>query len=1002
MSPLISLAFFLSGVSGLVYETIWTRYLGLYLGHRAYAQALVLAIFLGGTAAGALFTGATTRRLKRPLLAYAAAEALIGLVGLVFHKLFLGATRVSYDTIFPALAAHPALLLLTQWLIAAALILPQSLLLGTTYPLVSAALLRRRPGGSGRILALLYAVNSAGGAIGVLVTGFWLIGSFGLPGTAFAGGTISLVAAALAIAGGWPASAPHQAPGSDAGPDVGRGNLELPRSALLWVAFGTAATSLAYEVAWTRMLSLVLGSASHSFELMLSAFVLGMALGALWLRLRVDRLRDPVWVLGVVQWVMGGVAILSLPLYLATFQWTADLLTALTPTPQGYAVFTAFRYALCLAIMLPATFCAGVTLPLLTHILLRLTRDERVVGVAYGVNTVGAIAGVALAALLLMPLTGARGVLLGAALGDMALGVLVVALRDRRRARRTSLTWVAAALVLVFGTAWKTPFDRAVMTSGVYRTRRLPEPGLQRLLFYRDGLTATVSSAYTPPGRTTISTNGKVDASLDDAWFHKRPPGTPRRTLRDDAGTQTLMPLLGLAYAPMARQAAVIGHGSGMSAHFLLGSPNIESVTTVEIEPEMILGSAVFYPVNRRVFDDARSHFVNADARTFFTAPARYDLVLSEPSNPWVSGVSSLFTQEFYRRASGRLTRHGVFVQWLQLYETNDALLLDILAAVHQSFGSYVLYYTGAVDAVIVASNDSVMPAPDWSVVSWPLLAADLADFVPFTPQSLNALRFADRAVFAPLLDRLGSVSSDFHSALDRDAEEERYLNHNASGFVGLGSERFDPFMALTGRRYPVGAEPSTPVPEVPRAREAVVASQVHARADSVAKDLDAEARAVMLRVHMFETFIAGAAPPEDWQLWMRNFILVERNIHGLASGAVDERFYNRVGAYLQRAHAPSGAVDAVAFYRALAMWDFSAASSAVDRLLVPLALGINWVPAPTLRDGAVVSKMLIGDVIGARRAFEMLTPPVERASLRARLLDADIRDVEQRVKRAD
>src|SRR5690242_6517916 len=112
MSSLILVAFFLSGVAGLVYETIWTRYLGLFLGHRAYAQALVLVIFLGGTAVGALLAGTATRKLRRPLVAYAVVEAVIGILGLVFHNLYLGATNVAYERLFPLLAARPAFLLL--------------------------------------------------------------------------------------------------------------------------------------------------------------------------------------------------------------------------------------------------------------------------------------------------------------------------------------------------------------------------------------------------------------------------------------------------------------------------------------------------------------------------------------------------------------------------------------------------------------------------------------------------------------------------------------------------------------------------------------------------------------------------------------------------------------------------------------------------------------------------------------------------------------------------
>ena len=145
---------------------------------------------------------------------------------------------------------------------------------------------------------------------------------------------------------------------------------------LLFTSFGTAVASFIYEIDWIRMLALVLGGATHAFELMLSAFILGLALGALWIRSRIDRIRNPVRTLGVVQWVMGLLALATLPVYAASFDWIATLMNTFARTDIGYVGFTAARYALCLAIMLPATFCAGMTLPLITRTLIRSGSGE--------------------------------------------------------------------------------------------------------------------------------------------------------------------------------------------------------------------------------------------------------------------------------------------------------------------------------------------------------------------------------------------------------------------------------------------------------------------------------------------------------------------------------------------------------------------------------------------------------------------------------------------------
>jgi spermidine synthase len=198
---LLTLIFVLSGAAGLMYESIWSRYLGLLVGHSAYAQVIVLVIFLGGMSIGATVAARRSERVQEPLLWYAGVELAVGLIGLVFHDLFGAVSALAYDVIFPALAGG-TLLVVVKWTIAALLILPQSVLLGATFPLMSAGLLRRvargRPdanAASGRVIGVLYFANSIGAAVGVLVAGFWLIEALGLPGTLLTAAVINVLVA---------------------------------------------------------------------------------------------------------------------------------------------------------------------------------------------------------------------------------------------------------------------------------------------------------------------------------------------------------------------------------------------------------------------------------------------------------------------------------------------------------------------------------------------------------------------------------------------------------------------------------------------------------------------------------------------------------------------------------------------------------------------------------------------------------------------------------------
>src|SRR3954447_20226147 len=181
--------FTISGFAGLIYESIWSHYLKLFLGHAAYAQTLVLAIFMGGMAIGSWAAARQGPRVRNLLAAYALTEAAIGVLALVFHEVFVAGTAWAYDSSLLRFAAF-------KWSLAAALILPQCVLLGMTFPLMTAGVLRSFSDRPGRSLSLLYFTNSLGAAAGVLMTGFWLVRTLGLPGTVRTAGLINLVVAA--------------------------------------------------------------------------------------------------------------------------------------------------------------------------------------------------------------------------------------------------------------------------------------------------------------------------------------------------------------------------------------------------------------------------------------------------------------------------------------------------------------------------------------------------------------------------------------------------------------------------------------------------------------------------------------------------------------------------------------------------------------------------------------------------------------------------------------
>lgn len=996
---ILTVAFVLSGAAGLIYESIWSRYLGLFVGHSAYAQTIVLVIFLGGMSAGAAWVARRSSTLTSPLMWYARAEAACGVIGLVFHGAFGVVTAYCYDTIFPALPGG-TVLVVVKWAIAALLILPQSVLLGTTFPLMSAGFLRATSGdghtGSGKVLANLYFANSFGAAVGVLIAGFALISAFGLPGTLQTAAILNVVVAAMVVAAVQFAQEATDAP---VDPTPAPEAAAAPVPAHIWrrlliIAAGTAVSSFIYEIAWVRMLSLVLGSATHSFELMLSAFILGLSLGALWVRTRADGFRDPMRALAVTQWIMGALAIATMSVYMMSFDWMASLLETLAKTDEGYRAFSLARYAICLAVMLPATFCAGITLPLITRMLLGAGAGERAIGAVYSINTLGSIVGAALAALVLMPLIGLKALLVSGAVIDMSLGVWLMWLAgaSSRETRKLAVALAGATIFAVLGATLNAPFTREVLTSGVYRYGRVDHTG-RHVVFYRDGRTATVSVRKTPGKQEyALSTNGKPDASLSEIWFDST--AVAARVITGDESTQLLLPMVVLAHVPRAAEGAVIGQGSGMSSHFMLGNPHLKRLTTIDIEPEMVRGSHLFYPVNRRVFDDPRSHFVYDDARSVFASARRqYDFILSEPSNPWVSGVSGLFTDEFYRRARQYLAPHGIFGQWLHLYEINDGLVLSVVRALHRNFLSYRIYLTNDVDVLIVASADSALPEPDWSVFEYSMVAADLRRFRRITPEALEGALVATDRSLAPIVRAGDLVNSDFHPVLDLSAERTRYRKDAARGFMDATGDRFDLLAALDDRRIGFGTETREGL-DLPRTLRRARSARLRAGEPSPPSDSiesDRQYRLALNRQSVLRELLAAPRPPVDWFTWLRMAIEVEEDHHAGVSGVVDTVFYNNIERYLERWQAPEAARSAWRFMRAAGTYDWPGVAAEVTPQLKSRVAGHTWLPLEILSSAGVLALVRTGDRVTARKMFEALETyaAFEKGDLRTEILRA-------------
>lgn len=872
--------FVLSGFAGLLYQSVWSHYLGLSLGHAAYAQTLVLAIFMGGMAVGAWFASHYSLRWKRLILGYAVVEAVIGVFGLVFHPLFVAYTGLSQESILPALG-HPALAHAYQWLTAAFLIMPQSVLLGATFPLMSAGLMRALPDEHGEVLGGLYFTNSLGAALGALLATFMLLPAVGLPGTVFTAGILNIVVALLA----WMLSrmlnedghAPMvQRAATAEAPVVGESDevRHLGR-VLLWATAISGAASFVYEVGWVRLLNQALGSTIHSFELMLAAFILGLAFGGLWIRKRARDILEPVRYVGYVQVWMAIAALVSIPVFTQSFQWVGWIMGALAPSTNGYALYELATAAISLLVMFPAAFLAGMTLPLFTLALLRAGAGERAIGRIYAANTLGAIAGVAMMMHVLIPMIGVRlGVTLGALVDGLVGVYLLRMINPARMTRPVGAVTFALSTALAFSIMLGQP-DPLRQISGVFRTG-VAHLGGADVNYLRDGKTATVA-LFTAGNQMTISTNGKPDASL-----------TPLADVpTQDEITMIMLGALPLALHPQPARIAVIGWGSGLTTQTLLGSPWPQEVDTIEIEQSMVEGAKLFGQRVSRAYEDPRSRVHINDARTFFSAGARkYDAIISEPSNPWVSGVAGLFTQQFYAFLKQHLNESGMLIQWLHSYEINDALVGTMMAALVAEFPHADLYLANTSDLLIVARVNEITGERSEFADEGTELFRELQRVGIESHDLVNLRRIGSGDVLRNFVRMTGAAShSDYFPTVSLQAPRTRFMRLSSTFLPGLATNGL-PVLDILDCRIPLSA--SADLPKVrysvlSDARDLGIAVADSLQSSRASADLMEDFAAV---VPMLQALLATSnelgSRPEMLSLWSDQLAGVARRSVGL------------------------------------------------------------------------------------------------------------------------
>lgn len=742
LSTIIALLFIVSGATGLVYQIVWFKYLSLFLGNTTQAQSVVLATFMGGLAIGATVWGRKADRSSHPLILYALLEIGIALYCLVYPFL-LNSVKEAFIafTVRQALPSDgPAVLMLKIGVSLATLLLP-TILMGGTLP-VLVKVLAERIEDSGRTVARLYYVNSFGAVLGSIVAGFFLVRSIGLQSTITLAALTNLAIGIAAFAIGRAIRPAAARPAEGEAPSAVF-PLAEGRVALI-VAGVSGLAAMIYEVAWVRLLIPVLGSSTYSFTLMLVAFISGITIGS-WLIARwMERVKNVFGLLAFCQVGVGLSLLLGLPLYGRIPYYFWHVAHLLARSDSTYPIFLSLQFLFGFVIMLLPTVFLGMSLPVATRIASRsLDRLGKSVGTVFGINTLGTVIGALGGGLLLIPLIGVqRAFGVGIVLNLLA-GIAVI-LAGGGRARGSKLVFAGVlAGVTILSLMSASSWSRLIMLSGVFRqiNRNVAPPSsfaefsntreIGRVLFYREGSSATVGvieSQYGGALQKVLLVNGKADASS-----------------RGDLPTQVLLAQLPLLLHPHPDTALVIGLGSGVTAGSALTHP-LGSVDCVEISPEVVDASGYFDDVNRHPLADPRMRFHVDDALSYLKlSDRRYDVIISEPTNPWIAGIGNLFTREFFTECASRMNPGGIMVQWFHLYEMDDETFRLVLQTFRSGFRYITVWQSWTMDVMLLGSNDPLtldLPALRRKM-SDPAVAADLRRINITEPVQLLSLQMA-------------------------------------------------------------------------------------------------------------------------------------------------------------------------------------------------------------------------------------------------------------------
>ena len=646
------------------------------------------------------------------------------------------------------------------------LLLVPTLLMGATTPLLG-QMLTRSPRFVGRDIGAIYALNTFGAATGCFFSAFLLIPALGIQLTMLVGAIANVILGLIAwsLPKGDVMAGEEKQKTSSSEESAPMGGHSLRQYRLVLFAFmGSGFLAFVYEVAWSRALILVFGSSIYAFATILTTYLLGLALGSIFLSRWIDRIKNATLLLSVLQLVIGIFVFLTTPVIGRLPDY---FLTSFANPNISWKMIALKEFSVCFLIIILPTFASGACFPLVTKIFVNHQGFQvgRTVADAYAFNTLGGIIGSLAAGFVLIPTIGVEKTLfLGGGLNLLIASFLIAFATDTKKISK--FAWATGSIAAATaGTLLLSSWNPRVLNSGVYVDAQTmaSDPKLKdvdsfmspfELVFHREGSSATVTVFQRDHFRF-LRVNGKTDGST-----------------YSDNYTQILLGLLPVMYSRNPEDALVIGLGTGTTLASVLDYP-MKKVDCIEISPEVVEASRLFNEDNGFALNSPATHLHILDGRTWLMAmPDSYDMIISEPSHPWQTGNANLFTIDFFNLAIKKLKKGGIFCQWLPTYHMDKEHFRLLVSSLKKVF-PFVHIWMATTDALIIASRDELPPIDYLELqkrMSMSKIKETLAKTEIYTPEDLLSFFYLDNDAVDKFVEGTVGVNSDNYPVLEFSA----------------------------------------------------------------------------------------------------------------------------------------------------------------------------------------------------------------------------------------